>query len=393
MAVLIDATPLQSEHRHRGVGAYVRHFIDEGEAAGRRPHYLLSTVGPQPALPVERTLRLYRRHAPAQLYWLHNEWALRRAFRRRRPRLFFAPDFNGLVRNPYGATVALLHDLAELKLRLEGGHRSGGDLRARLGEALSELRWRVYYAKLRQADLLVTRSESVRRDAIELLGLPPERLVSVPQGLDHAAFPPSHGRGPYADHPPYFVHIGGFSHNKNQVRLVEAFARLADPRAHLYFAGGWGEAQLAWLAAEAERHGLGERLRHLGFVPDEDLAGLYGNAVGVVFPSLEEGYGLPVLEGMAAGGPVVTSNRSSMPEVAGDAALLVDPLDAGAIADAMRRLLDDAALRCDLRRRGYAHAAGYSWRALTEQTWALLDTALEAVPGGAPLPPLSARLP
>jgi glycosyltransferase involved in cell wall biosynthesis len=393
MAVLIDATALQSEHRNRGVGAYVRHFVEESEAHDRRPHYLLSTVGPQPPLPAERTLRVYRRHTPAQLYWLHNEWALRSAFRRLRPRLFFAPDFNGLVRNPYGVTVALLHDLAELKLRREGGRTAASDLRGSVAEGLSELRWRAYYAKLRSADLLITRSESVRRDAVALLDLPPDRLVSVPQGLDHRAFPPSFGLGPYADHPPYFVHIGGFSHNKNQVRIVEAFARLADTDAHLYFAGGWGDGQLAWLESEAERHGLEGRLRHLGFVPNDDLASLYGNAVGVVFPSLEEGYGLPVLEGMAAGGPLVTSNRSSMPEVAGEAALLVDPLDAGAIADAMRRLLDDDALRHDLRRRGYAHAADFSWRALTEQTWALLDTALEAAPGLGSSRALSARLP
>jgi glycosyltransferase involved in cell wall biosynthesis len=102
-------------------------------------------------------------------------------------------------------------------------------------------------------------------------------------------------------------------------------------------------------------------VRFLGFVPDATLAALYRMAAVFVFPSLYEGFGLPPLEAMAGGAPVVTSNVSSLPEVVGDAALLIDPLDPGAIADAIARILTDKALRADLIRRGYERVHTFSW--------------------------------
>ena len=109
------------------------------------------------------------------------------------------------------------------------------------------------------------------------------------------------------------------------------------------------------------RFQLHQKVRFLGFVPDATLSALYRLASVFVFPSLYEGFGLPPLEAMAAGAPVITSNVSSLPEVVGDAALLIDPMDAGAIADAMARVLTDDALRASLIGRGHARVAAFSW--------------------------------
>jgi glycosyltransferase involved in cell wall biosynthesis len=116
------------------------------------------------------------------------------------------------------------------------------------------------------------------------------------------------------------------------------------------------------------RYQLHQHVRFLGFVPDATLAVLYRLASVFVFPSLYEGFGLPPLEAMAAGTPVITSNVSSLPEVVGDAAILIDPLNAHAIADAMARVLGDAALRTELVRRGHERVKAFSWERAAART-------------------------
>jgi len=376
--LLVDATPLQSEHRLRGVGAYLRELIGAFEAHGEsgvKPHYLVTWQGLEhvAGLPRVRTVRLLRPHTPAQVYWLYNEVALRTALFRLRPRVFFAPDFNGLVHNPFGGTVAVLHDLTALKLAR--GRGSG------LSERLSELRWRRYYAKLCRTRTIIAISGGVKDDAVTLLGIPPARVTVVHHGVDHRHYHPSVGAGPFAEHPPYFVAIGARNDNKNQGRLLRAFARVCrEPCVHhsgvkLLFAGPWGGEDLAWLERERRQLGLGASVQHIGYVPYAHLPSLYGNALAFVFPSLEEGFGLPVLEAMASGAPVITSERPSLREVAGDAALLVDPLDEGEIARALHAALERPELRTRLREAGYRRAQAFTWAKTAEATLAILRAA------------------
>ncbi|GFK92629.1 N-acetylgalactosamine-N, N'-diacetylbacillosaminyl-diphospho-undecaprenol4-alpha-N-acetylgalactosaminyltransferase [Fundidesulfovibrio magnetotacticus] len=159
----------------------------------------------------------------------------------------------------------------------------------------------------------------------------------------------------------FWLCVGTIEPRKNQERLFEALARLGGKRP-LVLAGGRG-----WLMDEMGRKvnalGLASRVKLTGYVDDAELAWLYANCFGFVYPSLFEGFGLPVLEAMSLGAPVITSGVSSLPEVAGDAALLVDPLDAGSIAAAMARLESDEVLRRELSRRGEAQAARFSWDA------------------------------
>ncbi|HEY2943210.1 MAG TPA: glycosyltransferase family 1 protein, partial [Vicinamibacteria bacterium] len=152
--------------------------------------------------------------------------------------------------------------------------------------------------------------------------------------------------------------------HKNHRAAVEALRLLRDRhglRMRLVCSGNPRQAQPA-LDAQIAAAGLEAQVRFLGYCPPADMPSLYRGAAALVFPSLFEGFGMPVLEAMASGCPVVCANRTSLPEVAGDAALLVDPEDHEALAEALRRVSTDADLRADLRARGLAHAARFSWR-------------------------------
>ncbi len=168
---------------------------------------------------------------------------------------------------------------------------------------------------------------------------------------------------------PYILSVGTIQPRKNLLRLLEAYARLvkAGRPEQLALVG-----QLGWkyrsLLNEIERLHLKERVRLTGYVPDSDTPAIYYAARALAFPSLYEGFGLPILEAMACGTPVLTSNCSSMPEVAGGAALLVDPLSTDSIEDGLRRILGDEALRERLRSDGLARAAQFSWTRAAEET-------------------------
>ncbi|MFQ3661823.1 MAG: glycosyltransferase family 1 protein, partial [Chloroflexaceae bacterium] len=166
---------------------------------------------------------------------------------------------------------------------------------------------------------------------------------------------------------PYFLYIGTIQPRKNLTRLIEAFAHAGPDDALLVIAGrrGWLSEPIVRRVAEL---GLTNRVRFPGYVPDADLPALLSGALAFVFPSLYEGFGMPVLEAMACGAPVLTSTTSALPEVAGDAALLVDPCDTDAIAAALRRLAADAPLRASLRARGLVRAADFTWERCARKT-------------------------
>ena len=230
----------------------------------------------------------------------------------------------------------------------------------------------------RRAAKVIAISESTRRDVIDLLGVPAERVERIYCGVDSrfrplplsevAAFRQEKGL------PERFVlFLGTIEPRKNVVALIEAFSALvaAEPREradlHLILAGGRG-----WLAepiyARVEELGLQDRAHFFGYVPEEEKALLYNAAACFCYPSLYEGFGLPPLEAMACGVPVVTSNVSSLPEVVGKAGLTVDPTDRAALRDALRRVLSDRGLRDELSTQGQIQARQFSWRQAARKT-------------------------
>jgi glycosyltransferase involved in cell wall biosynthesis len=230
-----------------------------------------------------------------------------------------------------------------------------------------------------RSDRVLTVSEASKRDILRFFSIPPEKIDVIYNGIDDRFWTaPSEEvvervRERYQLNDPFLLYAGNIKPHKNLERLIEAFDRLR--------AEGFADLKLLIIGDEiskytalrraVHRHHLHKHVRFFGFVPDDTLAVLYRLADVFVFPSLYEGFGLPPLEAMASGTPVVTSNVSSLPEVAGDAALLVDPRDSEAIAGAIRMALTDRTLREDLRRRGFARARAFSWEQSVARTRAI----------------------
>jgi glycosyltransferase involved in cell wall biosynthesis len=231
-----------------------------------------------------------------------------------------------------------------------------------------------HWLALRTARLTIAVSQSTKNDLQRFFQADPDRVVVVHEGVDGHFRPPSRAqvdwvRQIYALPVRYVLYFGSNKLHKNVPRLVEAFARkeIRDQGIKLVIAGHWDERYPEAKHA-AERLGLQDVVRFIGPVQDAALPALYGGAELFVFPSEYEGFGLPVLEAMACGAPVVCGNRSSLPEVAGDAALLCDPQDIESLARTIEEALADRDLRVVLQQRGLARAAQFSWESVAVAT-------------------------
>ncbi len=240
----------------------------------------------------------------------------------------------------------------------------------------------------RRARHVIAISAATRRDLTAFYGIAPDKIHVVYPGIDPDLAPVKDAdaiaavRTHYDIPGPYLLYLGSIQPRKNLVRLIEAYAmwqRSADaPTHYLVLAGKQG-----WLYkdiyAKVRRLGLEGWVRFTGYVDAAHIAALYSGAAAFAFPSLYEGFGFPVLEAMRCGTPVFCANTSSLPEVAGSAALLVDPEDTGAIAAAMARITSDADLRARLGAAGYIQAARFTWEHAARATLAILEAAGEDV--------------
>ncbi|TEU13552.1 MAG: glycosyltransferase [Anaerolineales bacterium] len=260
-------------------------------------------------------------------------------------------------------TILTVHDLTFMRLPecAEAG------LRAYLNKVVSP--------SIERADLLLADSQSTKNDLIELLGVSPDKIEVVYAGVERR-FRPMKGemalrraKKRYRLDSPFILSLGTLEPRKNFTGLIEAYALMGDKELKLVIAGGKG-----WLYdeifARVEELGLEDKISFPGFIADEDLPALYNLAELFVFPSLYEGFGLPPLEAMACGTPVVTSDRPSLPEVVGGAGLMVEATDSQELAKAMERVLTDENLRREMREKGLKQAAKFTWEAAAEK---LLD--------------------
>ena len=236
----------------------------------------------------------------------------------------------------------------------------------------------------KNARFVITPSESARRDVARLFDLDPARIRAIPHAAD-AQFRPCRDNESlerierrYGVRRPYLLYVGTLEPRKNLARAAVAFSRIAHrfPEHHFYFAGdvGWKPQPLLRTLSQLPHR---ERLKRLGYVAEEDLAALYSNADLFVYPSLYEGFGFPVIEAMACGVPVLTSDNSSLAEIARGAALLCDPHDLNAITAAMERGLEDERERERMRLAGMTRASSFSWEQSARQTLAIYEEALE----------------
>jgi glycosyltransferase involved in cell wall biosynthesis len=225
------------------------------------------------------------------------------------------------------------------------------------------------WAATKRAERILTVSETSKADILRYCDVPAERIIVVYNAIDDRFAAPTDDeavervRERYQLFGPFALYVGNIKPHKNLERLIDAF--------NLVRRGGYERLELLIIGDQiskyprlrraVDRYKLHKHVRFLGFVADDTLAALYRLATVFVFPSLYEGFGLPPLEAMASGTPVVTSNRSSLPEVVGDAAVLVDPYSAASIAEGIQRVLGDSDLRRTLVARGLARARQFSW--------------------------------
>lgn len=230
--------------------------------------------------------------------------------------------------------------------------------------------WKLQYRYLcRRADFFLAISEFTKQEMVQMLGIPAEKIHVVPCAASDALAPVEDReqlcrlREKYRLPDRYFLFVGNANPRKNLARIIRAFDRVVESAGidcHLVIAGGQG-----WKFSEEDtlrdvRHK--DRIRFIGFVEDEDMPALYSAAELFLFPTLYEGFGIPVIEAQLCGTPVLTSNCSSLPEVAGDAAVYVDPYSEESIRDGMVRVLCDPEFARELRQKGFENAHRFSWQ-------------------------------
>lgn len=229
-------------------------------------------------------------------------------------------------------------------------------------------------AVLKRADAVVTISNSSKSDIVAACNIPDKKVHVVHLGVDARFSPAATSASDFANTLPerYILNIGTLEARKNLPRLLEAYAiarrKGLDRKFLIGGARGW---RLSNLANIVEKYSLENDVQFLGFVDDADLPVLYGRADFFIYPSLYEGFGMPILEAMACGTPVITSNCSSMPEVAGNAALLVEPHDVNDMASKMMELAGSKDLCTGLRSAGLARAAEFTWNETARRTMAV----------------------
>jgi glycosyltransferase involved in cell wall biosynthesis len=370
MRIVLDARKLHDF----GIGTYIRNLVTE---LGRLDHdsaYVLLTKAEDADAAAAAGPNFRAVVETSRPYSLSEQWRVPMAVARARADLLHEPHY---VLPPLTRcrTVVTIHDCIHL----------------RFPEYLPNRAAFVYAHAMirlaaRKADRVLTVSDASKRDILHYTGVAPDKVVVVHNGLDarFAAVPDAEAMDRVRqrfqlDHP-FVLYVGNIKPHKNLERLIAAFAsmRADGPDGLKLVVIGDETSKHPGLRQAVHRHRLDKHVRFFGFQPAATLVTFYRLARAFVFPSLYEGFGLPPLEAMANETPVVTSNVSSLPEVAGDAALLVDPYDVASIADGIRRAVTDEPLRQQLITKGRARAKEFSWARAAADTLAVYREVLGA---------------
>ncbi len=303
-----------------------------------------------------QTKRLFSGPKPSHpLDPLYLSWVL---YVKERPCLFFSPGYNAPLRSstPFVFTI---HDLNHLYVPENSN-------------AFKRLFYQLFILPAcYNAYKVLTVSAFSKGKILEWSSIPEEKVVVVGNGVDEKFSP----TGPkYNPGFPYLLYIGNRKPHKNINRLLKAFAWSGLSKDLKLLISGKPDAKTIKLIKQLN---LNDEVFFAGLIDDNKLPDFYRGAIAFVFPSLYEGFGLPPLEAMACGTPVLTSNVTSIPEVVGDAALTVDPYDVEAIAHGIKRLTEDGELRAELSRRGIARSKMFTWDKTAELTWKVLREAID----------------
>jgi glycosyltransferase involved in cell wall biosynthesis len=360
MRVAIDARKLHDF----GIGTYIRNLLRQLARTDRETDYVLLSTAADLDLAAQLGPNFRTVLEPSPNYSLREQMHVPWLLRRERPDVFHAPHY--VLPPAVGCrSVVTIHDCIHLMFPQY--------LPNKIAYAYARASM---WAAVKRSDRILTVSEASKRDILHFFDVAPEKIVVVYNAIDDHFWltPPDEEvarvRERYQLDHQFILYVGNIKPHKNLVRLIEAFAALRR--------SGFDELKLLIIGDEISKlpalrravhgHKLHKHVRFLGYVSDDTLRVLYRLASVFVFPSLYEGFGLPPLEAMASGTPVVTSNQSSLPEVTGDAAVLVDPYDVGSIVGGIRRVLSDPDFAAALRRRGPERAREFSWARSVDST-------------------------
>jgi glycosyltransferase involved in cell wall biosynthesis len=351
--IAIDARKL----RDYGIGTYIRNLLRQLSRIDQSNEYIVLCHDEDRTFAAELGENFRQVTDNSASYSIREQVTVPLDLRRERAKLFHAPHYVLPPLTPCRSVVTI-HDCIHLRFPQY--------LPNRLGYAYA--RSSMWVAAHHSARVL-TVSEASKRDILEYFSVPEAKISVIHNAIDErfneepAADEVMRVRERYQLNDPFILYAGNIKPHKNLERLIEAFHLIR--KGELEFVKlliiGDEISKYAALRRTVHRYKLHKHVRFFGFVPDATLAILYRLARVFVFPSLYEGFGLPPLEAMASGTPVITSNVSSLPEVVGDAAMLIDPYEPDAIAGAMRRVMLDDRLRDDMRERGLARAREFSW--------------------------------
>jgi glycosyltransferase involved in cell wall biosynthesis len=361
MRVAIDARKLHDF----GIGTYIRNLLRHLAHTDQDTEFVLLCEEADLGVAAQLGPNFRTVLEPSPNYSLREQVHVPWVLRRERPDLYHAPHYvlPAGVRCP---SVVTIHDCIHLMFPQY--------LPNRLAYAYARAQM---WAAARRSHSILTVSEASKRDILHLFNVPPEKIVVVYNAIDsHFSVTPSDEavarvRERYQLDHRFVLYVGNIKPHKNLIRLIEAFDELRrgelDDLKLLII--GDQISKLPALRRAVHLHKLHKHVRFLGYLSDDQLAILYRLASVFAFPSLYEGFGLPPLEAMASGTPVVTSNVSSLPEVVGDAAVLVNPYDVDAIVDGLRRVLTNPALAAQMRQKGIERAREFSWERSVAKTW------------------------
>lgn len=292
-------------------------------------------------------------------FWTQGGLALQ-TFKDKLDVLFVPAHTLPIIRKPGLKTIVTVHDLGSEYL-----------------PKMHQIKQRLYLSfmqkvQLKSATKIIAVSKATKEDLIDRIGIDPQKITVIYEGYNKKLFKPINYKLSTNN---YFLFVGTVQPRKNLTRVIQAFSRviLSDKRRiSLVIAG-----QKGWMSDEIyklpKKLGIENRVKFLGYVPDEKLPKLYAGAIALVFPSLFEGFGLPILEAQACGCPVITSNISSMPEIAGKGAILVDPYDIDDIVKGMNRIMNHE-LRIKLRKAGLENIKRFSWEKCARETLQVLES-------------------
>ena len=365
LRITIDARMI----RYTGFGTYIQSLVENlVKINGKNRYEVVLNKGDEREITESENLKILKTRANIPVFSVREQALLPFEVKRSSPDLIHYPNFNMPLAGGKPVVVTI-HDLIY--------YLNFGACPNRLAYLYARF---MFKRVVKKAQKIIAVSEFTKKEIVRHLGVEEKKVAVIYHGVS-PLYRPVEGLtrktalSRYGIKGGYVFYVGTHQPRKNLVRLVQAFVSIKDKEHQLVIAGKI-DPRRAELYNIVKEKGLEGRILFIGFVPEEDLPALYSGAAAFVFPSLSEGFGRPPLEAMACGAPVVSSNVTSLPEVVGDAGILVDPADAGAIADGIDRLLASPMLRSELREKGFERIKKFSWEAAAKKTLRVYEEVL-----------------